>query len=466
MELSAYIRVRNPRKVSIYDCPRRNYSAGQVRALTGCDLVINGGLYDLASGKPNCHLRIDGETRAAEAWSRLGFGWQTGTADLVMAEARGMAGYDNFIDCVELAKDGAAAALQYPSALSGVRGRTAWGTLSDGSIFAAVIPDNDGEGKCTVEQLQARVLDLGACDAMMNDTGTSSQWAAGGGGERSPSGRCVRNYICFWGDLEIYDSPAVFRAGEQEDATMTERQITVLYTTKSDGWRNSALTPKGIVVHSTAWPGRDAQFVRDYFDTPGRGASIHAAVDDRRIIQCLPWDKKAGHVGSGSRGSYNSSHIGIEMCEPKGLTYNQSGSAITAYHPPAGYFRAAWENMVWLCARLCRDFGWDPLGQNVIVSHAEAHALGYGSNHADTGHWFRWEGKNMDDFRRDVKTAMTEETKRPLGNSGAWSDAGCAWAVENGLFVGDGQGNYNWTDPMTREAMAAVLWRYYQKFHG
>lgn len=120
---------------------------------------------------------------------------------------------------------------------------------------------------------------------------------------------------------------------------------------------------------------------------------------------------------------------------------------------------------MWLCAKLCRDYGFDPLTD--ILSHAEGHAKGIASNHGDTGHWFQWEATNMDKFREDVRASMEHtETKRPLGNSGDWSDAGCRWAVDSGLFVGDGQGNYNWTDPMTREAMAAVLWRYYQKFHG
>lgn len=455
--MSAYIRVRNPKKLAIYDCPRRNYSAGQVRALTGCDLVINGGLYDLASGKPNCHLRIDGDTLSTEDWSRPGFGWASGTAALSLAEAREMEGYDNFIDCVELVRGGAACALQYPDALGGVRGRTAWGALPDGSLFAAAIPDNDREGRCTVEQLQARVCELGACDAIMNDTGTSSQWAAKDSGERSPNGRCVRNYICFWGDIEIYDSPAAFRAGEQEETAVSEKTISVQLWTKSDALRNSALTPKGIMVHSTATPGVSAQTFRDKWDAPNVGASVHYFVDDKDIIQCLPLDKRAGHAA----GTANQTHLAFEICEPSGLTYNKSGSAITAYHPPAGYFRAAWENAVWLCAKLCRDYGFDPMTD--ILSHAEGHAKGIASNHADTGHWFRWEATNMDRLREDVKASMEHtETKRPLGNSGEWSDAGCQWAVDSGLFVGDGQGNYNWTDPMTREALATVLYRYHR----
>ncbi len=37
----------------------------------------------------------------------------------------------------------------------------------------------------------------------------------------------------------------------------------------------------------------------------------------------------------------------------------------------------------------------------------------------------------------------------------------CDWAVAKGLFIGDGKGNYNWKDPITREQMAIVLHRLY-----
>ena len=184
---------------------------------------------------------------------------------------------------------------------------------------------------------------------------------------------------------------------------MTE--IQVQYTTKSDAWRNSALTPKGIMVHSTAAPGVSAQAFRDRWDRPGVGASVHYFVDDQDIIQCLPLNKRAGHAA----GTANSTHIAFEMCEPAGLTYNASGSAITAYNPPAGYFAAVWDNAVGLCAKLCAEYGFDPLDKKVLLCHCEGYAQGIASNHADVEHWFVKEGRNMDDFRAAVKAAMEGE---------------------------------------------------------
>lgn len=48
----------------------------------------------------------------------------------------------------------------------------------------------------------------------------------------------------------------------------------------------------------------------------------------------------------------------------------------------------------------------------------------------------------------------------PVGDGSAWSQADREWAVESGLFIGDGTGNYHWRDAPTREELAAVLHRY------
>lgn len=239
------------------------------------------------------------------------------------------------------------------------------------------------------------------------------------------------------------------------------------FTTESDGWKNGGLVPRGIVLHSTAWPGRGARYIRDYFNAPGRGASIHAAVDDVRAVQCLPWTKMAGHVGRGSRGSLNSTHIGIELCEPAGLLYDVTGSVIVRYEPDPEYFGRAWENAVRLFAGLCGKFALDPLEDGVILSHAEAHARGYGDNHADVGHWFRWEGVTMDDFRAAVSAAMKEDGEmsyekfveymnRYIAGEEArqpseWAREACEKAVARGIVLGDGSGTFNWRRPLTRE---------------
>ena len=400
--MATYALVRNPRKVAIYDCPKRNYSAQQVRAVTGCDLVINGGLYELNTGKPVCHLRIDGQTLATEDWTRPGLGFNSNTAAVRMLEARDMAAVDNFLDCVDLVWNGEKRPLTDPGELGGSRGRTVWGTMPDGSLMAWVAADNDYANRRTVEEVQEITYAMGAKDAMMNDTGSSSQLSAAGREVPSSNGRCTRNYICFWGDVELYDTPEdLSKAYTKEDSDMSDNRISVQLWTKSDALKNGTLRPQGIMVHSTATPGVSAQTFHDKWDAPNVGASVHFFVDDKDIIQCLNLSKKAGHAG----GAANSTHIAFEMCEPSGIKYNSSGSAITSYNPPAGYFAKIWDNAVWLCAYLCKQYGFT---EQDILCHSEGHAKGIATNHADVMHWFPKEGKDMDDYRAAVKALLSE----------------------------------------------------------
>ena len=211
--MATYVLVRNPRKVTIYDCPKRNLTAAQVRVLTGCDLVINGGLYNMSTGAPVCHLRIDGTTYSSEDWSRPGLGWDSGSTAVEMLEARDMETVDNFLDCVDLVWKGEARPLLDPGELGGSRGRTVWGTMPDGSLMAWVAADNDWSNRRTVAETQKVTLAMGVKDAMMNDTGSSSQLSAAGREVPSSNGRCTRNYICFWGDVELFDSPEDFVNG-------------------------------------------------------------------------------------------------------------------------------------------------------------------------------------------------------------------------------------------------------------
>lgn len=47
-----------------------------------------------------------------------------------------------------------------------------------------------------------------------------------------------------------------------------------------------------------------------------------------------------------------------------------------------------------------------------------------------------------------------------------WAKESTDWAKENGIFNGDGEGNYDWQKPLTREALAVVLKNYNEKFGG
>lgn len=47
----------------------------------------------------------------------------------------------------------------------------------------------------------------------------------------------------------------------------------------------------------------------------------------------------------------------------------------------------------------------------------------------------------------------------PEDAGGEWSREGREWAVSKGLFSGYSDGEMHWTDPVTREQLAVILWR-------
>jgi N-acetylmuramoyl-L-alanine amidase CwlA len=62
--------------------------------------------------------------------------------------------------------------------------------------------------------------------------------------------------------------------------------------------------------------------------------------------------------------------------------------------------------------------------------------------------------------------AQWEDFKKRLtatGEPSAWAKDACQWAIEKGLFQGDGGGEYHWQDPITREQIATVLYRLFGK---
>ena len=186
--------------------------------------------------------------------------------------------------------------------------------------------------------------------------------------------------------------------------------------------KRQAITPKGIVVHSTGannpsikrWsqPSNDDKNRAELLNLLGTNTygnhwnradvskSTHYIIGKLAdgtvgVVQNLPENIACWGAGSGKNGSYNyepTGHIQFEICEDE-LTN-------------ADYFReAVLKNAVELCADICRRYGWD---SSVIVSHKEAHAKKYASNHADIDHWLKNFKRTMNDFRAEVQKLLDE----------------------------------------------------------
>ncbi|EON72264.1 phage N-acetylmuramoyl-L-alanine amidase-like protein [Lysinibacillus sphaericus OT4b.31] len=101
------------------------------------------------------------------------------------------------------------------------------------------------------------------------------------------------------------------------------------------------ITPQYITVHNTANDASAANEIK-YMLSNNNEVSYHIAVDDKEVIQGIPYNRNAWHCGDG-RGSGNMKSIGIEIC------YSKSGGARYAF---------AEENAVQYIAKLLKEFGW------------------------------------------------------------------------------------------------------------
>lgn len=109
------------------------------------------------------------------------------------------------------------------------------------------------------------------------------------------------------------------------------------------------MVPQYITVHNTA---NDAQAANEitYMIGNNNQVSYHVAVDDKEVIQAIPFNRSAWHCGDGGGSTDpnalkkgNRISIGIEIC------YSKSGGV--------GY-GVAEENAVQYIAKLLKQFGW------------------------------------------------------------------------------------------------------------
>lgn len=205
---------------------------------------------------------------------------------------------------------------------------------------------------------------------------------------------------------------------------------------------------------------------------------------DGRILVTMPLNARPWGCGSGKKGSWNNTKVQWEVCEPAGHTY--SGGTMIGYDIAKNqvYFDRMWKMLVAWNVYVVDKFGYPISG---ISDHIESYYAGYGSGHADMGHWLPKHGKSMNALRAEVEAiingADTEdddmdvarfselfrEMRKDLqdNDSGQYSEAARKWAVESGLIAGNGttingEPNCMWQDFLTREQLVTVLYRFAQ----
>ena len=172
------------------------------------------------------------------------------------------------------------------------------------------------------------------------------------------------------------------------------------------------ITVKGLMLHSVGCPQPKASVFINSWNSPSYdNACVHGFIDgnDGTVYQTLPWNHRGWHCGSGSKGSGNNTHIGVEMCEPACIRYT-SGSNFTCsdLSTARSVAKRTYEAAVELFAMLCKQYNLNPAADGVVISHREGHSRGIASNHGDPEHLWKGLGLGytMDGFRKDVKAAM------------------------------------------------------------
>ena len=193
------------------------------------------------------------------------------------------------------------------------------------------------------------------------------------------------------------------------------------------------ITVKGLMLHSVGCPQPKASVFISSWNSPSYdNACVHGFIDgnDGTVYQTLPWNHRGWHCGSGSKGSGNNTHIGVEMCEPACIRYT-SGSNFTCSDLPKAraVAKRTYEAAVELFAYLCKQYNLNPTADGVIISHREGHSRGIASNHGDPEHLWKGLGLGytMDGFRKDVKSAMNgPAVSEP--EEGGWYRVRKSWA--------------------------------------
>lgn len=232
-------------------------------------------------------------------------------------------------------------------------------------------------------------------------------------------------------------------------------QIIQAFVTQNPLYQQYTRIPvRKLVLHSVGCPQPSAAVFARQWQTAQYFA--HAVLQaDGTVYQVAPWDCRLMHVGAA-----NAYSIGVEMTEPDCIRYTGGATFVCSDRARAlAQVTGTYKTAVALFAQLCTQFGLDP--RSDIISHAEASAMGIGTNHADPEHLWRQlgTGYTMDGFRRDVAEAMKngareEALDMPRYDSVAempqWARAGVQRLIDRGVLSGVGNGKLDLSLDMIR----------------
>lgn len=270
----------------------------QIQQKTGCCALCNLWYFDMRTYQHDVGVMLEGQwvRPAAYDWPGIcidkdGHVTTGGTADAVW----------DYAASVQADYIGGEQANATPWGSNGV---TYTGLTAQGDVVILLCPrDTPMDSREAVSAM----LEAGCADILRWDGSWSSQGSLGPGMDVQPS----QTRICR-GWLLVFE-----RETETEETPVDS--ITVDIMENSACYKaGRKITPKGIMVHSTATPGAMANQLRASWDSAQATAAVHAIIDDGNTLMTLPWSARGWHAGTGTSGkTANDTHIAIEVCEPE-----------------------------------------------------------------------------------------------------------------------------------------------------
>lgn len=332
------------------------------RLATGSVAAVNGGYFDLASGKPlsmvtqrgavqvpnyrggDPYIAITGDKASFGAGNApAGVDWALGGGPMLVDGGRNVCPAPAQIE------------ERYPGTRPSQRiERTAIALTAAGDLLLLITK------AATMAEVAAKALQLGAVAALnLDGGGSTSLWYRG-----EATVGCTRR---------VANAVAIVAEVEEVAQGYEIKQMLLPIGRNRPG---TALTPQGIIIHETATPGATPEDEAQYFAAADRKASAHYFAGPASIVQLIPENEQAWHAGK----TANSRYLSIELCHFDGQAQ----------------FEETWARAVWLAASICRRHGW-AAGPN-IYSHKWASETFRETNHTDPYGYFASHGRTFQQF--------------------------------------------------------------------
>ena len=164
----------------------------EIRRETGCQYILNGGLYNMQTFQPINHLTVDGAVLSAGGNP---YGYAIRKDKFVFSYANNVK-YPTFLGAYPvLVRDGKKNGEAAPAGLEGYRPRSCVGLTADGSVVLCCDQKNR-----SLDGIAGELVSAGCVTAIHLDGGGSRQCDFDG--KSLTSSRIVHNYLCIWTKAE------------------------------------------------------------------------------------------------------------------------------------------------------------------------------------------------------------------------------------------------------------------------